>query len=80
MTHQLDPSTLNQDNLLRLARTPMPYGRFKGRMLINLPEEYLLWFAKQGFPAGQLGELLALCLALKIEGLDALVKPLVASS
>ena len=45
-------------------------------MLIDLPEEYLLWFAKKGFPQGQLGELMALCLELKIEGLDKLIKPL----
>ncbi|MDH2432338.1 DUF3820 family protein [Pokkaliibacter sp. MBI-7] len=67
---------LNQQNLLRLARTPMPFGKYQGRVLIDLPEEYLLWFAKKGFPEGQLGALLALCLELKIEGLDKLVKPL----
>ena len=45
-------------------------------MLIDLPEEYLLWFAKKGFPQGSLGELMALCLEIKIEGLDQLIKPL----
>ena len=59
-----------QEHLLLLARTPMPFGKYQGRMLIDLPEEYLLWFAKKGFPKGQLGDLMALCLELKIEGLS----------
>lgn len=68
---------LDKQQLLKLARTPMPFGKYSGRRLIDLPEEYLLWFAnKQQFPEGELGELMQLCLALKIEGLDALVKPL----
>ena len=75
-TPDFEDGLLNQQNLLRLARTPMPYGKYQGRMLIDLPEEYLLWFAKKGFPEGQLGALLALCLELKIEGLDKLDKPL----
>ncbi|MCW8346065.1 MULTISPECIES: DUF3820 family protein [Vibrio] len=67
---------LNKENLVKLARTPMPFGKYAGRMLIDLPEEYLLWFDKKGFPSGDLGDLLKLCLALKIEGLDSVVKPL----
>ncbi|EMB50534.1 DUF3820 family protein [Vibrio mimicus] len=63
-------------HLLKLARMKMPFGKYAGRILIDLPEPYLLWFQKQGFPEGELGELLEICLALKIEGLDALVKPL----
>ena len=59
-----------QQHLLQLARTPMPFGKYQGRMLIDLPEEYLLWFAKKGFPQGSLGELMALCLEIKIEGLE----------
>ncbi|NLS14818.1 hypothetical protein HGP28_18325 [Vibrio sp. SM6] len=68
---------LDKANLVKLARTPMPFGKYQGRMLIDLPEEYLLWFAnKTQFPEGELGDLMQLCLALKIEGLDSLVKPL----
>ena len=67
---------LNKENLLKLARLQMPFGKYAGRYLIDLPEEYLLWFEKKGWPDGELGELLALCLALKIEGLDSVVKPL----
>lgn len=68
---------LDKASLVKLASTSMPFGKYKGRPLIDLPEEYLLWFAnKSQFPQGELGELMQLCLALKIEGLDALVKPL----
>jgi len=67
---------LEKENLLKLARMQMPFGKYTGRFLIDLPEEYLLWFDKKGWPKGELGELLQLCLALKIEGLDSVVKPL----
>lgn len=67
---------LEKENLIKLARMQMPFGKYAGRVLIDLPEEYLLWFDKKGFPTGELGDLLKLCLALKIEGLDSVVKPL----
>ncbi|MGO2473534.1 MAG: DUF3820 family protein [Vibrio litoralis] len=69
---------LEKENLIKLARMPMPFGKYAGRMLIDLPEEYLLWFdtSNKGFPDNELGRLMQLCLALKIEGLDSLVKPL----
>lgn len=54
----------------------MPFGKYKGRMLVDLPDEYLLWFSKKGFPKGELGELMELTLALKIEGLDSVIRPL----
>ncbi|MFH4398984.1 DUF3820 family protein [Vibrio diabolicus] len=67
---------LEKENLIKLARTQMPFGKYVGRVLIDLPEEYLLWLDKKGWPSGELGDLLKLCLALKIEGLDNVVKPL----
>jgi len=54
----------------------MPFGKYAGQVIIDLPEEYLFWFQKKGFPNGELGELLKFCLDLKIEGLDTLIKPL----
>jgi len=68
---------MEKEDLIALANTPMPFGKYQGRMLIDLPEEYLLWFArKEAFPAGKLGQLLALTLAIKTEGLEGLVTPL----
>ena len=62
--------------LLKLARTEMPFGKYQGRVIIDLPEEYLLWFAKKEFPQGQLGELMQLALEIKVNGLESLIKPL----
>jgi uncharacterized protein (DUF3820 family) len=46
--------------LLKLARTRMPFGKFAGTLLVDLPEPYLVWFRQEGFPEGELGELLSL--------------------
>ena len=66
----------DQQDLIKIATTEMPFGKYQGRLLIDLPEPYLLWFAGQGFPAGQLGILLALTLEIKTNGLEALIEPL----
>ncbi|WP_036590337.1 DUF3820 family protein [Oceanospirillum maris] len=66
----------DQNDLVTLARMPMPFGKYKGRLLADLPEPYLLWFSKQGFPKGELGKLLALMLELQIHGLETLLDPL----
>ena len=66
----------DKEDLVKLARTPMPFGKYKGRVIIDLPEEYLLWFAKKEFPAGQLGHLLKLALEINIHGLTDIIKPL----
>ena len=65
-----------KSDLIKLAKTEMPFGKYKGRALIDLPEPYLIWFNNQGFPEGQLGQLLALVLEIKINGLEYLIKPL----
>ena len=65
-----------KEDLLELARMPMPFGKYKGRVLIDLPEPYLLWFANKGFPEGRLGYLLQLALEIRIHGLESVVKPL----
>ncbi len=54
----------------------MPFGKYQGRLIIDLPEEYLLWFAKKEFPKGELGLLMRLALEIKIEGLENLIDPL----
>src|SRR5947207_1350209 len=63
-------------DLIRLATLAMPFGKYQGRVLIDLPEAYLLWFAQKGFPQGQLGGLLQLALELKTNGLEYLIEPL----
>jgi uncharacterized protein (DUF3820 family) len=66
----------DQEDLLQLAQTTMPFGKYQGWLLIDLPEPYLLWFADEGFPNGILGRLLALALQIKINGLEHLIEPL----
>ncbi|AMO47848.1 hypothetical protein GA0061071_101502 [Kosakonia oryzendophytica] len=68
---------MEKEQLVEIANTVMPFGKYQGRRLIDLPEEYLLWFArKEAFPAGRLGELLQITLLIKTEGLSHLVQPL----
>lgn len=67
---------LEKQHLLKLATMKMPFGKYQGRILMDLPEEYLLWFAKKGFPKGELGLLLELMLELQINGLESLLTPL----
>ena len=66
----------DKQDLVRLATTHMPFGKYKGRLLIELPEAYLLWFSEKGFPPGKLGALLQLCLEIKTNGLTHLITPL----
>ena len=67
---------LDQKRLMQIANMAMPFGKYQGRVLIDLPEEYLLWFQAKGFPPGILGELMGWTLQIKMEGLDSLVRPL----
>jgi uncharacterized protein (DUF3820 family) len=63
--------------LLKLANARMPFGKYSGRLLIDLPETYLVWFARQGFPDGEMGKLLASLYTIKENGLEELLRPLV---
>ena len=66
----------NPEILLKIANTRMPFGKYKNRRLIDLPEPYVVWFANKGFPQGELGQLLALLHEIKVNGLEYLFKPL----
>lgn len=62
--------------LLQLANYRMPIGKYKNCLLIDLPEPYVVWFAKQGFPNGQLGAMLKVVYEIKVNGLEYLFNPL----
>jgi len=66
----------SQQFLLELANTQMPFGKYAGRYLIDLPEAYVLWFKSKGFPKGKLGLMLESLLEIKTNGLEGLVRPL----
>lgn len=68
--------TMNPDHLQLLLTRTMPYGTYKGRVIADLPGHYLNWFAREGFPPGELGRLLALMHELDHNGLSALLDPL----
>ena len=63
--------------LLELANTRMPFGKYKGRYLIELPEAYVLWFKNKGFPQGKLGMMMETLLEIKVNGLEGLIRPLI---
>ena len=65
---------MNEQDLLDALNTTMPFGKYKGRKLIDLPEPYLVWFHREGFPKGKLGEQLALIYEIKLNGLEKLVR------
>jgi hypothetical protein len=67
---------MNPDDLRLLVSTQMPYGKYKGRLIADLPGNYLNWFAREGFPTGQLGRLLALMQEIDHNGLSSLLDPL----
>ncbi len=58
----------------------MPFGKFEGTHLIDLPEPYLVWFKQQGFPQGKLGRQMALVYEIKLNGLESTFRPLLAGT
>jgi uncharacterized protein len=70
------PPSFDHQALLELARARMPFGKYQGRLLIDLPEPYVVWFARQGFPEGKLGDMLRTVYEIKVNGLEYLFEPL----
>ena len=66
--------TKSKDFLVKLAHTKMPYGKYKSRYLIDLPEYYIVWYHTKGFPQGKLGEMLHTVYELKLNGLEDLIR------
>lgn len=71
---------MHGDDLQRLVVTIMPYGKYKGRVIADLPGNYLNWFARKGFPKGELGRLLQLMQEIDHNGLSDLLLPLKATA
>lgn len=66
----------DKEELIKLANTKMPFGKYEGRFIIDLPEYYIVWYKQKGFPKGKLGEQLALVYEIKLNGLEDLVRKL----
>lgn len=66
----------DRNQLLELARYRMPYGKYKGRYLVDLPLAYLDWFNRKGFPQGKLGNFLSLTHTIKDNGLESIIRRL----
>ena len=67
---------METDHLQLLLTREMPYGKYKGRLIADLPGQYLNWFARKGFPPGEIGKLMALMQELDHNGLSSLLDPL----
>jgi len=67
---------MNPEDLQRLVTLQMPFGKHKGTLIADLPGNYLTWFAREGFPSGEIGRLLALMHEIDHNGLSDLLKPL----
>ncbi len=70
------PQQPNGELLLQLVKMEMPFGKYKGTIICDLPTFYLEWFAKEGFPKGKLGMMLATMYEIRTNGLEYLLKPL----
>lgn len=67
--------TPDPKELMKLATYRMPFGKYKGRRLVDLPEPYVVWFAQKGFPDGALGDMLRTVYEIKLNGLEYLFEP-----
>lgn len=68
---------MTDKELIAAINQTMPFGKYAGRKLLDLPEPYLVWYHQKGFPSGKLGQQLALIYEIKANGLEEMLKPLV---
>lgn len=66
----------SQNPVVELAQARMPFGKYKGRLLVHVPESYLVWLQRQGLPPGRIGQQIAEMLEIKTNGLEYLLRPL----
>lgn len=64
----------NREFLMKLAHYKMPFGKYEGRFLTDIPETYYFWFQRKGFPKGKLGTYMEAMLDIKINGLETLIR------
>lgn len=72
MSQELQP---DRGTFIKLANAVMPFGKYAGRKLIDLPEPYVVWFKQKGFPKGELGQMLEIVYTIKANGLEYLFRP-----
>jgi len=60
--------------LIEVSKMRMPYGKYKGRFLIDLPEHYMVWYHNKGFPKGKMGQMLGLVYELQLNGLEDMIR------
>ena len=72
----MDATPINREMLVELVSVRMPFGKYKDRILCDLPETYLVWFHRKGFPPGTIGMLLSALYEIKLNGLEYLLKPI----
>lgn len=68
---------IDRNHLIELANYKMPFGRFKDRYLVYVPEPYFIWYKTKGFPEGKLGRMMQEMLEIKVNGLEDLLTPLI---
>jgi uncharacterized protein (DUF3820 family) len=73
----LPGNNINAAHLIELANYKMPFGKYKGEFLVNLPESYYIWFQQKGFPDGKLGNLMKEMYEIKVNGLEDLIRRLI---
>ncbi len=65
-----------QENFLNeLATYRMPFGKYQNRLICDLPEHYLVWYHRKGFPPGKLGMMLNTMYEIRLNGLEYLLAP-----